>query len=204
MDVGHPMKSDLPFIEAEERQATVTMARGDRRGPGAIARAIALYWRRHATACTAGAACKSARSLPSGSKAAGIARMNAMAPACASAQIRAGGTQLRPPARALPCGLCAQQRTTFACRDADAGPVRLACHAARETRLRSAALHAIRDRDEGRGSQLVWRKWKRGQDKSTGTPWAQDRMQPCLKTARHGISTAPSPCRAQQRPESRP
>lgn len=197
------MKSDLPFIEAEERQATVTMARGDRRGPGAIARAIVLY-RRHATACAASAACKSARSLPSGSKAAGGARMNTMAFAVASAQIGGGSKHPLPPARALPCRVCAQQRTTVARRDADAGPVRLACHAARETRLRSAALHASRDRDEGRGSQLVWRKWKRGQDKSTGTPWAQDRMQPCSKTARHGMGTAPSPCRAQQRPEPRP
>ena len=198
------MKSDLPFIdEAEERQATVTMARRDRCGPGLVARAIVLYWR-HATACAAGAACKSARSLPSGNKAASIAPMNAIAPAYASAQIRGGGTQLRPPARALPCGLCAQQRTTFARSDADAGPVRLARHAAREARLGSAALPASRDRGEGRGSQLVWRKWERGQDKSTGTSWAQDRMQPCLKTARHGMGTAPSPCRAQQRPEPRP
>lgn len=199
------MRSNLPFNdEPEERHAAATMARGDRCGPGAIARALALYWRRHATACAAGAACKSARSLPSGSKAAGIARMNAMAPACASAQIRGGGTQLRPPARALPCGLCAQQRPTFARRDADAGPVCLERHAARETRLGSGALPASRDNDEGRGLQLVWRKWERGQDKSTGTSWAQDRMQPCLKTARPGMRTWPSPCRAQQRREPRP
>lgn len=43
-----------------------------------------------------------------------------------------------------------------------------------------------------------------GQDKSSGTRRAQTHTQPRLKTARHRIGTASSPCRAQQRPGRQP
>lgn len=43
-----------------------------------------------------------------------------------------------------------------------------------------------------------------GQDKSGGTRRAQTHTQPRLKTARHRIGTASSPCRAQERPGRRP
>lgn len=73
----------------------------------------------------------------------------------------------------------------------------IARHASRGTRVGTGATGVV-------GRHGGW--WfgidgkEEGQDKSGGTRRAQTHTQPRLKTARHRIGTASSPCRGQQRP----
>jgi hypothetical protein len=187
--------------KAEEHNATAATARRQPCVPVRPAHATARH-RSDAPECRRTAAPYCPRRLLSRRKAACGAHTGVPAVSSGAAQHRAGDSLLHPLARDVHCRPCDPQGNPRAAADTVSRANRVSHCVVPAPPLGPAAGCASSDGDGHGGRRLAWGGGKRRQDKSSSTQSAQDRMQPCLKTARREDVAVPCRCRAQQR--SRP